>query len=86
MSIPFDPRWSASVDGKPGRLFAADEALMALPLTAGNHQIALRYRDGGVVWGGSITLASVAASLLILVLPLARAARRKFEAIRGGPA
>jgi hypothetical protein len=52
------PGWSATVDGKPVRLLPADNALVAVSVSAGVHRVELSYtvpgqRTGTVVTGGA---------------------------------
>lgn len=45
---PFDPGWTARVDGAPAPLLVADHFLRAVPVPAGSHRVVLAY-DGGIV-------------------------------------
>src|SRR5207244_13514562 len=56
----FDSGWTATVDGHPVKMVAADYLLQAVPVTAGHHTVELVYRDpaiarglvsSGLVWG-----------------------------------
>jgi hypothetical protein len=80
----FDPGWSYSVDGSPpAHVLAADYFLQAVPVTAGEHTIVLRYSDpsigrglvaSGVAWG--LLLASVAVTWRRRRRPAGEAPRR----------
>ncbi len=66
--------WTASVDGEPAELLRADTAFMALDLTAGHHDIELRYLTPGLRAGLMLTGAGfVALVLLVVVLRRRRA-------------
>jgi hypothetical protein len=58
LSIPFDPGWHATVDGRATPLVEVDGGLTGLYLEAGRHTVALAYR---VPWLGASAAVSVAA-------------------------
>jgi hypothetical protein len=62
ISQPFAPGWTASVDGRPAPLLRADYAFDGLALTAGSHDVRLRYLPAGLLPG----LAAAVAALLLL--------------------
>jgi hypothetical protein len=70
------PGWTALVDGKETPIRAADYCLRALPLTAGDHEIRMRYSSPALV--PSLAL-SVVVFLAALAIPVADgiAARRR---------
>lgn len=82
-SIPYEPGWSAWVDGKPVALaegydpqsedVALTDAVISFPLTAGQHTIELRYTAPGLVPGAIVSGVSL---LLFVGLLLLR--RRKY--------
>jgi hypothetical protein len=39
----YNPNWKATVDGQPAKIFPANEAFQGISLTAGHHQVELRY-------------------------------------------
>ncbi len=54
LSVPFSPGWRAFVDGTETEVYRADLMYMAVPVTAGQHSIVLRYetpllRAGGIM-------------------------------------
>lgn len=73
LAEPFYPGWSATVDGAPAEVLAADLALRAVALPAGHHTVELRYRSAAVDRG---LLVAGAAWLGILALALTRRRRR----------
>jgi hypothetical protein len=67
----FDPGWSATVDGEPAPVLAADYLVQGIAVPAGRHEIRLTYHDddvshgvvaGGIVW--IILLGAIPASIL----------------------
>jgi hypothetical protein len=57
--VPWDPHWSATVDGREVEPLKADGFLMAVPVRAGSHLVRLAYADASVGLG-------VLASFLVL--------------------
>jgi hypothetical protein len=77
ISEPYVRGWSATLDGHPAPLYHADDALMATPLPAGPHVVALRFRQPGLVPGLILAGLSVALALATLLWsPAAAMARR----------
>ncbi len=77
----YDPGWSATVDGRPAPLLAADYLVQGVAVPAGRHEIRLVYRDDEVIRGAVagivvwfMLLASIPAALL-----LERRARRRAD-------
>ena len=65
-SIPFDPSWSAKVDGKRVKLYRANLGLMALPLTAGEHSIELSFTPP--FWNLSLMLSGLGFTFFVVLL------------------
>ncbi len=55
-SIPYDDDWRVKVDGKKVKPEKIMDALMAVKIPEGEHEIDLRYIPNGIVIGGPITL------------------------------
>ncbi|HYF21254.1 MAG TPA: YfhO family protein [Ramlibacter sp.] len=68
-SIPFYQGWSLTVDGQPAPLFKANFGMLATPIAAGRHEVALRYRMPGLRTGLLVGLGG----LLVLGLLISRA-------------
>lgn len=79
-SIPYDKGWSVTVDGKEIEALAFKDALLALPLTAGEHTIELSYLSQGLKEGIAISIIS----LMCFVLIVFKDKRSKKDIIRGG--
>jgi len=58
LSIPFSKGWTAYVDGEKVDLFKANGAFMAIPLTAGEHTVQLRYFTPLMKVGAGVSLVS----------------------------
>ena len=67
-SIPYDGGWKAYVDGKETEITPLKNAFVCVPVTAGTHEITLKYCPPGFVAGGIMTIASVLIFAAIWVL------------------
>lgn len=63
LSIPYTKGWTAYVDGVKTDLVQADVMYMAVPVSAGDHTIELRYHTSGLMAGCIVSLVS----LLVLI-------------------
>ncbi|WP_124057478.1 YfhO family protein [Vaginisenegalia massiliensis] len=62
-TIPFDSSWQVKVDGKRVKTVAAlNQTLLAIPITAGHHQIELTYLPISLFYGWGISLLCLAIS------------------------
>jgi uncharacterized membrane protein YfhO len=66
LSIPYTKGWTAYVDGVETDLVQADVMYMAVPVSAGDHTIELRYHTSGLMAGCIVSIVS----LLILILSM----------------
>jgi hypothetical protein len=57
----FYPGWTASVDGAPAPLYAADYAFRGVPVAAGEHTVEFRYRPRSFTGGAMVSAASLLA-------------------------
>ncbi|MBQ7871134.1 MAG: YfhO family protein [Oscillospiraceae bacterium] len=77
-SIPYEPGWTAYVDGQEVELgatydptsedVALTDAVIAFPLRAGTHSITLRYRTPGLTEGLLLTIGGLLCFALLLLL------------------
>lgn len=79
-SLPFDPGWSFKVDGETVEVETIENALMALPVTAGSHTIEARFMPRGLKMGLVITAISLLAFIGLIVLERRR--RKKVHTLR----
>ena len=70
------PGWEATVDGRPADIVNANHAFGAVPVGAGSHRVALRYRAPGLRTGAYISSAAGPVTLLLLLGPIVRRRRR----------
>ena len=64
-SIPQNGNWSATVDGEPAQIVLVGDAMIALNLTEGPHEIVFTYRNSAFTIGCIVTVVS---ALLLLWL------------------
>lgn len=65
-SIPAWKGWRATVDGTPVRLLTFNHAFLGIEVSAGRHEVELRYLPVGFVAGLVVSVATLAAAALIL--------------------
>jgi uncharacterized membrane protein YfhO len=75
-SIPQNGNWHVYVDGVEAESQLVGNAMLAVPLTKGYHEIALRYRNPAFSWGWKVSVLS-AAALLGLYLWIYPAKKKK---------
>ena len=66
LSIPYAEGWSAVVDGENAEITPIQDALMGIRLSAGSHDISLKYTPAGFKAGLIISIASVALIAIII--------------------
>ena len=66
-AIPWYPAWRASIDGKPVATRIVDQAMIGIPVPAGQHEVVLQYVAGKFRLGATITLLTLAAVVVIAV-------------------
>ncbi len=59
-TIPYEDDWTVKVDGKKIKPVKVMNALMAVRITPGEHEIDLRYFPRGIIVGGPISIISLA--------------------------
>lgn len=67
-SIIYDEGWSVYIDGREADYISIGDALMAIPVTAGQHSIELKYYPEGKAAGRGITVISVILLAVLIVL------------------
>ena len=64
------PAWNAYVDGTPARVFVADGALRAVPVSAGDHTVELRFESAALSVGMGISVLALIFLAVVATLPL----------------
>jgi hypothetical protein len=64
----FAPGWTASIDGSPAEILAADVLVRAVRWPAGRHRLVMRYEPPEVALGVAVSGGAVAVALAILLL------------------
>lgn len=76
LSVPYNEGWTAMVDGEKAELTSGNVLGMALALTAGTHEIVIRYRTPGLKTGAMISCIT-ALVLLVVFVVIPRVKKRK---------
>lgn len=77
LSDTYYPGWTAYVDGQPRPILRADALFRAVQVPAGEHLVTFRYEPRSVPLGLGISLATLAAMLLLLLGSWTRGVRRR---------
>lgn len=64
LTIPYDTGWQLYIDGQRTQYTMVLDALMAVPVSGGNHSLEMRYTPRGGVLGCGLTAAAVIAVIL----------------------
>lgn len=56
MSVPYDLGWKIYVDGVPTKQESIEDALTLVPVSAGTHEISMKYTPEGLYWGMTISI------------------------------
>ena len=67
-SVAYSDGWTATVDGEPAQVLCADLGFMAVPVSAGEHTVVLRYQTPWLAEGACVTLVGLAGTALVLVV------------------
>ncbi len=67
-SIPQDGNWSVTVDGKPTRITLVGDAMIAVNLTKGEHDVVFTYRNRAFETGLTVSLACLFIFLSVIVI------------------
>lgn len=71
-SLVYDPAWRVLVDGVPAETWALQDGLLCFDLTAGYHEIEIRYHVPGFAAGITLTGAALAAAAALLTVRVLR--------------
>lgn len=73
------PGWHATVNGKPRPIYRANHLFRAVVLNAGKNTVTFRYRPASFLWGGMLTLASLAVLAIMVAGIVVRSPKKKGE-------
>ncbi|MCQ2419341.1 MAG: YfhO family protein [Clostridia bacterium] len=76
-SIPYEPGWTAYVDGVETKITPVGDAFVAFPLDEGLHKIRIEYQTPGRALGLKITIASFATFVLMIAFAVWHDRHRK---------
>ena len=79
MSVPYEKGWTVYVDGKKGNLLRLFDAMCAVNLEPGTHEIEMRYSPQGFVPGAVISVLSAAGLVVLFLLERRRKSQKKTE-------
>lgn len=65
-SIPYDGNWTATVDGKDADIILVGDAMVALDLTQGDHEIVFTYHNSAFSMGWKISLGCLAVFIALI--------------------
>ena len=68
LTVAYSSGWTAYVDGEQAPLLSGDTGFMALDLSAGHHDIELRYQTPGLMAGFAVTGAGLVALAVLAVV------------------
>ncbi|MCB0024853.1 MAG: YfhO family protein, partial [Caldilinea sp.] len=74
LSDSFYPSWSATVDGAPAPIYAANALFRGVVVPAGSHEVIFEFAPAG--WAAGLWLAALGGLLLLLALSAALWLRR----------
>ena len=78
-SIPQDGNWQVRVDGAPVNTVLVGDVMIGVPITAGNHTVSFTYNNKAFNLGWKISLACLAAFLILIQVCYAPKRRGKYE-------
>ena len=85
MPIGYAAGWRAELDGEPLVIRAADGAMSAVQVPAGDHTITFTYRPRGFIWGASLTAAALLIASALLLAARLRGPRGRVGTPVDGP-
>jgi hypothetical protein len=77
ISRTYHPSWQAEIDGVSAPVLRANHALMAVPLSQGDHRVVLRYRPRIVYLAATVTVTTWAIVLLVTAIAASLELRRR---------
>ena len=79
LSIPYDPGFKITIDGKETKAELFKEMMVAVPVTTGTHDITIHYYPQGLNLGIIISFTSLAIFILIIFFPKIKNRKRRIK-------
>ena len=67
-SIPYEEDWKIRIDGEKVKPFKVMDALLAVKISGGKHEIDLRYIPAGIKVGLPVSVISILIALITLIV------------------
>lgn len=67
-SVPYEPGWTARVDGEPVEITPVGDAMLAFPIEQGLHTVTISYTPPGLWIGAGISAVCLVGLVLLLIL------------------
>ena len=83
-SIPYEKGWTAYVDGVETEITPIANAMCAIPLSQGEHQVTFKYSPNGFIPG--VLLGTAALALFVLIIAVEQVYKRKRKKMLSDPA
>ncbi|MBE5970639.1 MAG: hypothetical protein E7242_10450 [Lachnospiraceae bacterium] len=84
-SVPYEPGWSVYVDGERVETHAFKGAFVSFDLSAGHHEIVMKYMPQGFIPGLIISLAGVTAMICLITYRVRKSKGEKMALTDEGP-
>ena len=82
-SIPYEEGWTAYVDGVETEIIPIANAMCAVPLSQGEHQVTFKYSPNGFIPG--VLLGVAALALFILIIAMEQVYKKKRKKMQADP-
>lgn len=81
LSLPYDEGWSAYADGKQVPVERVLDAMSGIRVSAGTHQIRMRFRPKGLITGAAVSGACILIYLILCIVYAVRLHKQKTAAV-----
>lgn len=79
ISIPYDPGWSAKINGEQVKIEVVDGALMALPVKQGEHTLSMSFIPIGFFTGLYISIGALSVLIILMTVAFVLHHRKKVK-------
>lgn len=81
ISIPYDPGWSAKIDGDPVEIDVINGALMTLPVKQGEHTLSMSFIPIGFFTGFYISIGALFVLIVLVIIALILHFKKKAKTV-----